>query len=142
MTVKELSQLYYLNREIAQHEVRLDALYTKATGTTANLTGMPHAPGVKDKVGKFAAEIAEYSKLLEAAKRRRVVEYRRLMSYIEAIPDSQTRQMFMLRFVEGLRWDQVADRTGGGNTSGSVKQRVFRYVGRSSPNVTPKCGKV
>jgi hypothetical protein len=130
MTINELSQLYYLNREIAQYEARLDALYAKATGTTPALTGMPRAPGVVDKVGKYAVEIADQLGKLELARQRRVEEQARLYLYIEAISDSLTRQIFMLRFSDCLSWEQVADRVGGGNTYYSVKNRVFRYIKR------------
>lgn len=128
MTIKDLSQLYYLNREIAQHEERLEVLLAKATGTTPNLTGMPHAPGITDKVGKFAAEIAEQRVSLEDAKYRCECERAILLQYLASIPDSLTRQVFTLRFLDGLSWDQVARQVGGGNTSGSVKQRTFRYI--------------
>lgn len=135
MTIKELSQLYWLNKEIEQHEERLEVLRSKATDTTQTITGMPHTPGVSDKVGNYATEIADLLNRIEEAKHRRIVERDVLLQYIEAIPDSVTRQIFTLRFHDGMSWDQVADTVGGGNTYGSVKQRVFRFI-KSSPNVT------
>lgn len=57
MTLKELSQLYYLNREIEKDEQRLAELEAIATGTTQNVTGMPHGSSVGDKVGKGATDI-------------------------------------------------------------------------------------
>ncbi len=66
MTLKELSQLYYLNREIERDKARLDELYSKAAGCTQTITGMPHVPGVTDKVGKYAAEIADLRGIIEA----------------------------------------------------------------------------
>ena len=128
MTIKELSQFYWLNKEIAHYEEPLEVLYAKASNTTPVLTGMPHAPGVSDKVGKCAAEIADQREKLETARARCIEERDRLMAYIELIPDSLTRQIFMLRFADCLSWDEVAESIGGGNTGGSVKQRVFRYI--------------
>ena len=58
MTLKELSQLYYLNREIEMDKRRLQELEVKALPGAQVITGMPHAPGVTDKVGEYAAEIA------------------------------------------------------------------------------------
>ena len=49
MTLKELSQLYYLNREIEMDKRRLKALEVKALPGAQVITGMPHAPGVTDK---------------------------------------------------------------------------------------------
>ena len=51
MTLKELSQLYYLNREIEMDKRRLQELEVKALPGAQVITGMPHAPGVTDKVG-------------------------------------------------------------------------------------------
>ena len=54
MTLKELSQLYYLNREIEMDKRRLQELEAKALPGAQVFTGMPHAPGVTDKVGEYA----------------------------------------------------------------------------------------
>ena len=66
MTLKELSQLYYLNREIEMDKRRLQELEVKALPGSQVLTGMPHTPGVKDKVGEYAAEIADLRGIIEA----------------------------------------------------------------------------
>ena len=135
MTIKELSQLYWLNKEIERDKTRLAELYAKATGTSQAITGMPHAPGITDKVGKYATEIADLQKEIErhvvACEQEKVV----LEAYINGIPDSLTRQIFHLRFVGGESWEGVADAVGGNNSPGGVKQRVFRFI-KSSPNVT------
>lgn len=66
MTLEELSQLYYLNREIEMGKRRLRELEAKALPGAQVLTGMPHPPGVKDKVGDYAAEIADLRGIIEA----------------------------------------------------------------------------
>lgn len=48
--------------------------------------------------------------------------------YIAAVPDPQTRDMFRLRFVTGLKYFQVAMRLGGGMSTDCVKKRIYRYV--------------
>ena len=51
MTNKELSQLYYLNREIKGLEELIEEMESRAECITPNLTGMPHGSGVSDKIG-------------------------------------------------------------------------------------------
>ena len=59
MTVKEMSQLYYLNREIVQLERQLEELECLAESTAQVITGMPHGGGTSDKVGRYAVRIAD-----------------------------------------------------------------------------------
>jgi len=65
MTKKELSQLYYLNREIEEQQRRLMELEAVATSCGATITGMPKAYGVSYKLAKYAVEIADLKALLD-----------------------------------------------------------------------------
>jgi len=136
MTIKELSQLYWLTREIEQDKARLEELYCLSIGTGQYMAGLPHVSGITDNVAKYAAEIADLKGVIEARVLRCQEEKIKLENYIDTISDSVTRRIFVLRFSDGLSWDQVAACVGGGNTYGSVKQRVFRFIRKSSLNVT------
>lgn len=130
MTVKELSQLFYLTREIEADQRRLDELEQAAGAPSAsNLTGMPRAPHSNEsKVERLAAEIVDLQAIIAARQIQCIHERARLERWINEIPDSLTRQIFHYRFVEGLSWLQVARRIGGGNTEGSVKMTCYRYM--------------
>jgi hypothetical protein len=131
MTLKELSQLYYLNREIEMDQRRLRELEVKALPGAQVLTGMPHAPGVTDKVGQYAAEIADLKGLIEAKHQQCLYERSRLERYISGIDDSLTRQIFTYRFISGLPWEQVAACVGPGYTAAAVRQMAHRYIKRN-----------
>lgn len=45
MTKKELSQLYWLNREIEEEKRKLRELEAASTSGTAKITGLPHVSG-------------------------------------------------------------------------------------------------
>jgi hypothetical protein len=128
MTIKELSQLYWLNREIERDKARLEELYTKAASCTQTITGMPHVPGITDKVGKYAGEIADLRGIIEANIQRCFYELNRLNRYIDSVDDPQMRMILSLRFVNGLPWRQVAESIGGGNTEDSVRMMCKRYI--------------
>ena len=130
MTLKELSQLYHINREIEMDEQRLQELEAKTLPGAQIITGMPHAPGVTDKVGQYAAEIADLRGIIEAKHKQCMYERKRLERYIAGIDDSLLRQVFTYRFVNGLPWEQVAANVGGGNTGGSVRMMCYRYLKR------------
>lgn len=128
MTKKELSQLYYLNREIEQQKRKLIELEATAFKTSQCITGMPTGSRTSDKVGKCASEIADLKALIELNMQKCWYERSRLERYIQSIDDSLTRQIFSLRYISCLRWNQVADTIGGNNTEGSVKMAHNRYL--------------
>ena len=131
MTLKELSQLYYLNREIEMDRRRLQELEAKALPGAQVLTGTPHGTAVVDKVGNYAAEIADLRGIIEAKHQQCLYERSRLERYIAGIEDSFLRQIFTYRFVGGLSWQQVAACTGGGNTADGVRMACSRYLGQN-----------
>ncbi len=128
MTLKELSQLYYLNREIEMDKRRLIELEARALPGAQVLTGMPHGSGVSDIVGTCAAEIADLRGIIEAKHQQCLYERSRLERYISGIEDSLLRQIFTYRFINGLPWEQVAACVGGGNTAGGVRMACYRYL--------------
>ena len=108
MTKKELSQLYYLNREIEEQQRRLVELEASATSCGATITGMPKAHGVSDKLAKCAVEIADLKALMDLNLKKCFYELNRLNRYINSIDDSQIRIILALRYINGLTWMQIA----------------------------------
>ena len=129
MTRRELSQLYYLNKEIEQDKRRLLEFETYATSTSSRITGLPHSTDLSDKTA-LAAEIADIRNAIEAKIRLSVVEYNRLTRYINTIEDSFIRQIMILRNINGLSWIKIAMQIGGGNTDKSVSKAYYRFLGK------------
>lgn len=129
MTLKELSQLYWLNREIENDQRRLEELEARAGfPSLPKLTGMPAAPhGGDSQVERMVAELVDLQAVIAAKQIQCIHERARLERYISSIPDSLTRLVFQLRFVNGLSWEQVAESVGG-NTVDSVKKICYRYL--------------
>ena len=127
MTIKELSQLYHLNREIEQEKHRLQELEAAAINTASSITGLPHVGGISDKTA-IAAQIADCRAVIEAKIQLSIVEYNQLNRYIENVQDSLTRQILTLRFIHGLSWNQVAMSVGGWNTADGVRKHVNRFL--------------
>lgn len=132
MTVKELSQLYHLNREIEMDQQRLSELEAVVSSpSSTNMDGMPRAPGYGDSLARAVAEIVDLKAIIAAKQQQCIYERNRLERYISDIPDSLTRMIFTYRFVNGLSWWQVAYSIGGNNTGDSVRMRVKRYLNDS-----------
>ena len=157
MTVKELSKLYWLNREVEMNQRQLADLEAQIKRDTEelkdlrrsmdglaspNLDGMPHGSDVHSPVENTVEHIIK----LEAALSKKhdalvnltarisarqtliILERDRLEQYIETVDDSHLRQIFTLRFVNGLPWEQVATSLGPGYMGASVKKSCYRYI--------------
>ena len=135
MTKKELSQLYWLNREIEEEKRKLHELEAAASGCTASITGLPHVMGAYDKIGDLAILIAEQRDLIDLKVRQSVIEYNRLNRYIADVEDAQMRMILSLRYVNGLSWQQVAfhmGQEGDGSTQRKQHDAFLRKVSLNS----------
>lgn len=128
MTLKELSQLYWLNREIEMDQRRLRDLEAKALPRIQTATSATRGSGMTDRVGNCAVEIADLRDIIATKRQKCLQERIRLERYIAGIKDSFLRQIFTYRFVHGMSWRQVADHVGGRNTADSVRKAVRRFL--------------
>lgn len=142
MTVKDLSQLYWLNREIEQDQKRLAELERMASSpSTSDLTGTPsNKTGyVNSKIERYVAEIVDLRAIITAKQQQCIHERNRLERWICDIPDSLLRMIFTLRFINGLTWYQVSLHIGGGNTEDSVKKACYRYLDKTNLRKNKTC---
>jgi len=123
---RELSQLYHLRREIAQISQEIEELEARAEGGSPTLSGMPHGEST-DRISRYGSQSADLITLKEIKLQECWVEMVKLTRFIDAIPDSQMRQIMRLRYGNGLSWRQVANRIGGGNTEEGVRKKHDRF---------------
>lgn len=130
MTLKELSQLYHLKREIEYDRERLARLRARrGVASSPKLNGLPSSAGSgQSAVENLALEIADLEAIVDSKITQCVHEQSRLERYIAAIPDSRTRMIMSFRFVDGFSWGKVAYKVGGGNTASGVKMTCYRYI--------------
>ena len=132
MTLQELSKYYKLHERLERNREMLSSLYVAAGPGAQVITGMPHAPGVSDKVGDLAAELWDLQSKIDYLEQRCAEEKKKLEKYIGGIKDDQTRMIFRLRFIHCMTWPQVAETIGGRNTANSVKLICHRYLKKKS----------
>ncbi len=129
MTVKELQQLFYLERIIQHEKDRLDELRASVDLHSPGLSDMPKAPGARDKLGDTVPKIVDQ----EAEIRKTIWKYsqtkERLLSFINSVPFVRIKMIMILRFIEQKSWQEVAEEIGGKETEYSVKKAVYRYLG-------------
>lgn len=139
VTLKELSQLNELRSEenILIYEIEKLNKEISACDMTDTVEGSdPNFPYVKHTITVCGVDHdlkAELKKAKRKLNRKRVEcakEYNRVIDYIYGIDDSLVRQIFILRFISGLSWNDVADKIGGNNTGDAVKHICYRHFSK------------
>lgn len=127
MTLQELNEHFDHVKELHKAESLLESL-RMAAYPQSGISGMPKSRGPKDKVCDLAIEIAETSEYVDEMKKTVSAGEKKVRSFIASIPDYQTKLIISLRFVRCLRWSQIADVIGGGNSESSVSMIAYRYI--------------
>lgn len=143
MTRQELKTLYHLNREIEQHQRHIEELKDLLESrhrTTDTVRGSAAEYPFTERIFKIEGtentsearavmrELEKTRALVGVLKRQAAREYRRILKWVDSIDDAQTREIVVLRYVNGLPWQQVAASVGGGNTADSVRKVAARYL--------------
>ena len=127
MTLDRLKNLYHLQSEIDILQQRIDALKGEAEAITQKLSDMPNGHS-DDKLGKIIAEYIDLENEMLTIREQQISEQKDITRFINSIADTQTRNIFYLRFFEHLTWEQVALRLGGINSAENCRKIVYRYL--------------
>jgi len=131
--IGRLSQLQYLKGEIDDLSQRIAELELAAQGGAGRVTGMPRGGRKADRIAECAVKIADLRDKMDDRRMDCMEELARLYDFIDDIPDSLTRQIFSLRYIDGLSWQQVA--FGIGESDEQFPRRVHnRYLRKLDEN--------
>jgi len=133
MTLKELSQVYYLNLEIKRSEEELEKFRSKAERITSSAMGLPFSRCEQSRLERNVIEMADLQNEIDVYMKKLKAEEKRIKDYINNIEDSRLRLIFKHRFLDCMSWNKVADSLGGNNTKDYVKKSSYRYIKKSCP---------
>lgn len=113
MTRGELSQIYWLNKELKMWQEKKRECEYKAypSGINNENEGM-RGSGTSDKTGNIAAEIADITQIIDGLLARIQYQIRKVYKHIDTIEDSQLRQIVQYRCVDCMNWVQVGHHVG------------------------------
>lgn len=127
MTRQELENHLELRRQLMECRDILQNLKRSVGPGTQALTGMPHTPGVKDKVGDLATEIAYMEGRVAGLQAEVDEQAKAVRQFIAGVQDDHLKIILSLRYIRGLTWTEVALVLGGRNTGSGVKSAVRRF---------------
>ena len=127
MTRQDLEKHLKLRRQLMECRDILQNLKRSVGPGTQALTGMPHAPWVKDKVGDLATEITYMERRVAALQAKVDDQAVEVRNFIAGVQDDHLKIILSLRYIRGLTWIEVALVLGGRNTGSGVKSAVRRF---------------
>lgn len=126
MTLKYLNMGFALRERLNRAYDMVESLKEAAVPGAQNLSGMPHAQGVSDKIGDLAVEIADMKSRISSMEDE-LEEYEdKVTEFADGVEDERVRLILRLRFVRGLTWEETADVIG--ISSASAKNIAYRYI--------------
>ena len=112
MTLQELSKYYDIQMTLEKDREALENLRQKINPASPQLTGMPHTPGVRDKVADLAVELADMDERVRWLEEQAAEEKPKVEAYCKSIMDARLYLIFRLRFVRCYSWAEVAGALG------------------------------
>ncbi len=116
-TENEQKKEYLMSYQRAKHNVcRLERqrqeLRINNLGPTAiNNDGMPHGSGAGD-LSRYAAKLDEIEREIISARYERICAFQWVRKAIEAMQDEQEKDLLTYRYIDGLKWEEVAVKMG------------------------------
>ena len=142
MNKRELSQLYFLNKDIEWRRQKVEQLENEAQRVTTQLSDMPKGGGFQDRLSKLVAQIVDEKKMILFKLEEIQIERRRLEYYISSIAEPKIRVYMQCRYLDGLSWQQVANRSGNDVTGDGARKTIERYLKEERENKNGKLAKI
>ena len=131
MTLQELSKYYDIQMTLEKDREALERLRQRITPASPQLTGMPHTPGVRDKVGDLAVELADMDERIRWLEELAAQEKSKVEAYCKSIVDARMYLVFRLRFIRCYSWAEVAGVLGKGYTEDGVSRMAYNYLNKN-----------
>ena len=109
MTLQELSKYYDIQMTLGKDREALERLRQRITPASPQLTGMPHTPGVRDKVGDLAVELADMDERIRWLEELAAQEKPKVEAYCKSIVDARMYLVFRLRFIRCYSWPKLPE---------------------------------
>lgn len=91
---------------------------------------MPGSGRTSDKTA-IAAEIADLKNIIRNKNEMCIAHYNQIMRFVATIDDSLIRQIITYRHIDMMKWRDIAQKIGGGNSEDGLRMAYTRYMEKS-----------
>lgn len=106
MNIKELSNLFYINKEIKRLESELEEITEIGSSV---IDGMPHGKKAGDKVQSLVLKRQTLIEKIAKKYAEYLDEKTRMETFISNIDDEKIKHIVALRFIKFKSWYEIAD---------------------------------
>lgn len=107
--ISYLKQYRSLSMEIDRISEELQRWQDLATRISPSYSDMPHGGG-SDKVQTAAVEVAELTDKLNRKLHQAIMVQENIKKLLESLDDIKLRQLMFYRYINGMRWEEIAVR--------------------------------
>ena len=107
--ISYLKQYRSLSMEIDRISEELQRWQDLATRISPSYSDMPHGGG-SDKVQTAAVEVAELTDKLNQKLHQAIMVQENIKKLLESLDDIKLRQLMFYRYINGMRWEEIAVR--------------------------------
>lgn len=129
MTRKDLSRIYYLDRELKMWQQELNELEARIGVGSPAFNGMPSAHGKPssptEREGMALADCKTQIELIVLQIKEATKE---VYDFIASVDDSLMRQIINYRCVKLMNWTQIAVKLGGKNSAENLCNMYSRFL--------------
>lgn len=125
MTVEELSQIYYVNKEIKSLQRELAELKQKNFYKPNIITDMPRGGEAKEQNLEYVNDILMIEDLINYSLRKLQYERKRVEEFLGTIEDAELRLIMRLRVVNNMKWEDIGREIGMERTT--VSKKFYKY---------------
>lgn len=130
MTLEDLNAHLDLVEQLFKAREDYQTLQDRILGAS-QYDGMPHAQNASRKVENLSILMKDKSDEVDAYERAVSRSEKNIRKWIGTIPDTRAKTIFNLRYLCGMKWDDVADYVGGDKSPDSVRMVCYRYLNTS-----------
>ena len=139
MTIKELEQYRYMQKEVKLLTARLEKLYAKPSvmvsdsvrASSSQLPYQEHITVVTGLGGEHKKTEAKLVRKLKIRKKAMAEKILMIEDFIYGIADSEIRQIVDCRYVQGLSWQDTSNTVYGYASEARARMAVTRFLRKS-----------
>ena len=132
MTLAELNGHFDMVTQLHSARLTLQSLQDRILGAQ-QYDGMPHGHDASRKVENLSILLKEQSDDVDRLERAVARSEKNIRKWIGNIPDNRTKVIFNLRFLCGMKWEDVSCCIGADTSSDAARMAVYRYLNQDQP---------